>query len=53
MGNVKDDSQSHKGWNVKLSRLEREGKGQWTDGGKIIIEIEQRNIGWKTEDRSK
>ena len=24
--NVKDDSQSHKEWNVELSRLEREGK---------------------------
>ena len=26
MENVKDDSQSHKGWNDKLSRSEREGK---------------------------
>ena len=24
--NAKDDLQSHKGWNVKLSRSEREGK---------------------------
>ena len=47
MENVKDDSQSHKGWNVKLSGSEREGKEQWTDGGKIITEMEQRNIGWK------
>ena len=46
MENVENenDSQSHKGWNVKLLRSGSEGEESWTNGEVIKIEMEQRSM---------